>query len=239
MEKVSENFVKENFFGLSYAGQVKIYNLYLDDFRGVKDLFEKYISVIEKFIEFKSSFCSFDSDKRSELRKVISRCEKFNGFIDVNDLSYSDDLRCSLVSPKKIDDCFVDKYIYDWFSCSIERRMEIVDEFINYYSLISDFDFNQILSLCFSNKDFFNREIKQLSYDFYSLYLCMDVVNRMMCIWHLSYSSYMDDGLKKDERVRLKKMFYDDNEFVTPMQSSGEITLDKRKKLSKYFKMDN
>ena len=109
----------------------------------------------------------------------------------------------------------------------------------SYYSLISDFDFNQILSLCFSNKDFFNREIKQLSYDFYSLYLCMDVVNRMMCIWHLSYSSYMDDGLKKDERVRLKKMFYDDNEFVTPMQSSGEITVDKRKKLSKYFKMDN
>lgn len=65
MEKMvqsAEDSIKFNFFGLDYSSQIKIMNLYLErlddvnDVKRFKEIFGRYIVIINKFIEFKSNF---------------------------------------------------------------------------------------------------------------------------------------------------------------------------------------
>ena len=103
-------------------------------------------------------------------------------------------------------------------------------------------NFKQLLALCNGNCDLFNGEVKALSKDFYSLYLSMDVVQRMSYIWCLShltpfvkydFLSYVTDPMHK--------CFSHDDEFIEPDfidVVDDDHTLKYKKRLSKYFKMD-
>lgn len=252
MFKLPEDEIKSNFFGLSYTSQINILDLYLNEIEDTSSaefnkVFEKYKSIISKLVEFKSCFPEYDDSDREKLRSIISKCRnKINpnniiSYIDYDSfINCNDDLYISLYCPKKIDNDFVDKYIYDSFSYSRERRKKIVFELMDYYSEISNLNFNQLIMLCNSNKDMFNREIKLLSNDFYSLYLLMDTSSRMKYIWYLSYYNLFnkhDRFEQHEEYSEGTKCFSNDNTFINPKESclsySGNI-----KVLSKYFKMN-
>lgn len=250
--QLPEDEIKFNFFGLSYISQINILDIYLKEIEDTNraefdNVFEKYRNIINKFIEFKSHFYKYDDSDKDKLRGIISKCRNkinpnnhikygdFDCFINCDDTLYA-----SLYYPKEIDNDFVNKYIYDSFSYSRERRKQIVLELLDYYSQISNLNFDQLFMLCNGNKDMFNREIKLLSNDFYSLYLLMDTSSRMKYIWYLSYYNLFnkcDEAIKQANRKNIE-CFSDDNRFINPFKESSLNTCGNIKVLSKYFKMN-
>lgn len=228
IKSISSDIVKENYFGLSYSSQIKIFDLYSDylvlpsDLYFFKNVFHKYISIIKKFVEFKTNFSKYDDMQRKELRKIISKCK---GKINPNNqINY--DVEQSYIC-QSLDDDVIEKYINEFFSYS--KKNEVALELATYYSDLIDYSFHDFLKLCESNKDMFNNEIRKISDDFYSLYLIMNTVDRMKYIWHLSnFNSEIDNDLSKG--------FSDDSKYLKPVSSVDD---ERTKKLSKYFKMDN
>lgn len=230
-----EDIIKCNFFRLSLSSQIKIYEMYLNDLKGTryydffKKLFKKYIVIVKKFDSFKSDYFSYTNDHKADLRYLISKCRyRINPNNNIAVDSYSNKYQSDVV---ELSNSFVDKYIYDSFSYDKFKRRRIVLEFIACYSDIYKYDFEKLLHLFSFNRDMFNNEIRNLDSNFYSLYLCMDTVDRMKYIWYLSnrnYSLSLDDVISD---------FKCDNNFVKPIQ---KVKFDSNKLsiLSQYFKMD-
>jgi len=252
MEQVSlsNDYIRSNFFGLSYVGQIKLFKLYMSDLNDdevcfFNNVFGKYISIIEKFVEFKSLFFSYDNEVKSDLRKIVYnnklRTNLNNNNIGLDNNYYIDCdemLNNSLYFPELILDYDVEKYIYDFFSFSKQKRAKIALDLANYYSIIKDFNFKQLLSLCESNKDFFNNEIRKLSKDFYSLYLSLNTIKRMTFIWCLSYFNTCEvDDIRRETNECLKR-FSGDREFVNPSWVNNKKIFEKKKILYKYFTID-
>ena len=161
------------------------------------------------------------------MRSLIDKCKsKIGNETEVIDYGFCFD---------KVNDIFVDKYVYDSFSYSKDRRVGIAFEFFNYYSKIINYDFNQVLGLFESNKDFFNQEIKKISVEFYSLYLSMSTVDRMKYIWYLSNFNVFTSEHANDGEFDIYDVFSSDSNFIKPLHMGSKESLGTSKKLSKYF----
>lgn len=229
-----EDIIKCNFFRLSFSRQLRIYELYLNDMKETryygyfKKLFEKYIDIVSKFDVLKSDFFDYDDSDRKVLRHILNKYRsKINPH---NKLNLSNSIVFDSCS---IDDSFVDKYIRDSFSYDKQRRIQIVLEFIACYSQIDKYSFEQLLFLCDGNRDSFNHEVRVLDSNFYSLYLCMNTVDRMKYIWYLSHFSEMKECVDGS----INELFSDDEEVLKPMHFGSRELEDKNHVLSKYFNM--
>lgn len=239
MEKMvqsAEDSIKFNFFGLDYSSQIKIMNLYLErlddvnDVKRFKEIFGRYIVIINKFIEFKSNFYGYDECDKKELRNIVSSCRQKikhdNGFDCVLKNSY-----------QKFNNDFVNEYIRDSYSYSKDKMKGIVLDFLDCYSFISRWNFDFLLMLCDEHRDFFNSEIKKISHEFYSSYLSMDVVSRMKYIWYLSHYDLLnkcDESIQKENSENIK-CFSNDEKFIDPVKESFKPH--NIKVLLKYFKV--
>jgi len=233
-----EDIIKCNYFKLSLSGQMKIYYLYLNDLKDTmyysyfKSVFSKYIKVVSKFSKFKDDYSSYTSEDKKNSRFLIGKCRKK---INPNNKVNCDDVNYYLYDSKLIEDSFVDNYIYDYFSYSKRKKLKIALEFISCYYGIINYDFEQILGLFSSNKDSFNQEIRNLSGEFYSLYLLMNTTDRMKYIWYLSNIDIIDNC---DEEADISNVFKNDKKFIKPLHYGSKQLSGRYKILCKYFKMD-
>ena len=236
---MSENEIKFNFFGLSYSRQIMILDLYLNDMKMVgsideyKKIFEKYLLIVKKFYEFKNHFKLFCDDDRKKMRDLIYKCKSkinSNNEARVNNFCY--------YSSSSIDDSLIDKYIYDSFSYSKEKRIMIATDFFNYYSDIIDYDFEEILELFNCNRDFFNNEIRKVSGEVYSLYLFMNTVDRMKYIWYLCHFEIFSSEHGLVSNIDVYDIFESDSKFIKPLHLGSKEVLGSSKKLSKFFKVN-
>lgn len=250
--KLPEEVIRDDFFGLSYTSQIKIFNFYLeilsnygdiDDYKYFRDVFLKYMKLISRFCEFKSRFSEYDNetikmvrDRINFLRSKITPDNK----VKIDDDFFVDSCEdIQMYYPNTITDSFVDEYIYNAYSYSRKKSVEICLDFANHYSKIKELDFQERFRLCNGNKDLFNPEIKKLSNDFYSLYYSMGTIERMTYIWHLSFydSLYIDKNYGYDETLEYINIFSDEKIFVRLIDSDYIRPTTNRKALSKYFKI--
>lgn len=252
-EKLCEDIIKENFFGLSFTGQIKIFNFCSeilenygseDDYRYFNSIFSKYIKVISKFCEFKSNFSLCDLETVKKLRKRVdlikSKINIDDQFKDQNEDCY---IECcediQMYYPNSISDSFVDKSINELYSRSRGYLVVKCLELADYYSKINDMDFLGRLRLCNGNRDLFNSDVKRISKDFYSLYYSMNTVERMVYIWHLSFynSLFIDDKHEYDDATDFINCFSQEKNFVGVIDSEHIRPGANRKALAKYFKL--
>ncbi len=254
-KKLCEDIIIENFFGLSYTGQIKFFNFCSeilenygteDDYKYFNDVFSKYIKVISKFCEFKTNFSSYDVETINKLRKRVdlikSNINLDDQFKNQNDDYYIDCYEdIQMYYPNSFSDSFVDNSINELYSRSrgylVLKSLKLAD----YYSKIKDMDFLSRLRLCNGNRDLFNPDMKKISKDFYSLYYSMDTVERMVYIWHLSFydSLFIDDKYEYDDAMEFVNCFSKEKNFVPVLARDYIRPGANIKVLSKYFKLDD
>ena len=235
---MGEDVVKFNFYGLSFSRQEQILDLYLKDIDSVDydrvydRIFKKYMIVARKFSEFSDHFSTFSDEDRKKMRKLIEKCR--SRINPNNEIRVNEDYQ---YTSNRISDKFVEQYIYNFFSYKKSKRIAIAFDFFDFYFDVESYNFDEILGLFNSKKDFFNDEIKKISIEFYSFYLLMDTVDRMKYIWYLSNFQIFTSEDVIDGEFDMYDVFKDDSEFIKPLHQGSKENVEKSNVLSKYFKI--
>lgn len=215
------DIINLNFFNLSFSSQIKVLELYLSNVDGSEydKVFERYMLVVRKLLEFKDRFSCLSVDDRKKMRDLIGR---YKDKINSNSVFVSEDnFYCdSLIITDSVVNDYINKNEFDPTS------------FFDYYSYVFDYDFSKILGLCRHNRDFFNEEIKELSNDFYSLYINLNTIDRMKCIWYLAnFEEFSSDKFNESWKEKYS-CFEGDSTFIKPLHRGSR---EGSRVLSKFF----